>query len=100
MAMKVRTGTHIKTAGKRLIWFSPLLLAERQIIVYRLLKGAAQGCNVRPLIADETTDKLDFAIKYLIVIAVMHGAGVAFIGHHVFHSMPSRSSVSMIWSIW
>src|SRR2546422_9389468 len=99
MAMEVGAGTHVKPAGKRLIWFSPLLFAERKIIVYRLLKGATQGCNVRPLIANEATNKLDFAIKYLIIIAVMYGAGVAFIGHHIFHSMPSRSSVSMIWSI-
>src|SRR5262245_24225545 len=100
MAMEVSTGTHVKTAGTRLIWFSPLLLAERKIIVYRLLKGAAQGYNVRPLVADEATNKLDFAIKYPVVIAVMDGPGVAFIGHHVFHIMPSRSSVSIIWSIW
>ena len=100
MTMEVGTGTHVKTPGKRLIWFSPLLFAERKIIVYRLLKCAVQGCNVRPLVANEAANKLDLAIKYPIIIAVMNGAGVAFIGHHVFHIMPSRSSVSMIWSIW
>jgi hypothetical protein len=99
-AVEVRTGAHIERPGERLLGGSAFALAQVEIIVHRFLKGAAQGFDIRPLVADEAADILDLAIEDSVFIAVVDRTSIAFIGHRIFHIRPSRASVSRIWSIW
>ena len=96
-AVEVGASAHVEGPGEWLIWLSPFLLAEDEIIVDRLFKRSAQGLNILPLVADEAADILDFTKQYTVLVAVVDRTGIPFIGHRILHMRPSRSSVSMIW---